>query len=831
MAAALTTMLLLAGVAAAQPSLVSYQGQLNVSGTPFTGNASFKFAILCGASSAWSNDGTSTGGSQPAAAVTLPVAQGVFSVLLGDPSLSMVPLTGNLVNSCTSPTLRVWVDSGTGFEQLSDQPLASSPFALKSSFAGGAIGTFSVGDGTSSAVSMSGTTGRVNLSSIRFSDGTLQTTAATGTGADNDWVITGNDMSAGVTGNVGIGTPTPQTKLHLSSTGDAPEIRLNGDSTMLSGEVWGAQSLYNLNTTLLGRTYWKGGTALAPDFTIDARNKIDAFTVDGATGVVGIHTPTPSTSKSLTLQGVSANSGWLQFRTNAGVDAWHLTNEAGGLNFVESGVAANRLVLMPGGNVGVGTGHAGRAAGGGRQRGRHRQPDGAGDHHRRRWRRRWHDRHPVVGFLESDTNLMDVHRSNVILNGRTAGQGLTFEAPIYLPDGATITGFEIHVTDSDATRNVQTFLLSHPFTAGAGAIIATLATSGTPGRTVMSNTSLNTVVNNTTNHYVVACNWTTPTHRDRGSRARHAGHLHAAMRNTMKILRAAALHLVLVALAATGAGATCIDYASGPVLLGNADTGTYAWDVAVAGDLAFVADDAGNLAVVDVSDPDQPAVIGNVDLPGRARSVAVAGELRLRRGRIRQRPGRVDRDTVESRPARQRGHAGAGLRHHRGRFVRLRGRPHLRPVHPGPGAYRARRNRPAAWTRRGSPRAWPCRAATPTWPMAPTASRSSRWATRSCPRSSAPSTRRAMPSVWRSRAACCWWPTARRDCGSSTSRIRWRRSPWAASTRPAWPWAWPSTASTPMSPTMKPDFKSWISAIPRRPASSAASTRRAGRSP
>ena len=67
------------------------------------------------------------------------------------------------------------------------------------------------------------------------------------------------------------------------------------------------------------------------------------------------------------------------------------------------------------------------------------------------------------------------------------------------------------MTDSDAARNVQTFLMSHPFTAGAGAILATLATSGLPGRTVLSDTSIGTVVNNTLNHYVVACNWTTPT--------------------------------------------------------------------------------------------------------------------------------------------------------------------------------------------------------------------------------------------------------------------------------------------------------------------------------
>ncbi len=507
---ALAALVLVADATFAQPSLVSYQGQMNVDGAPFTGNAGFKFAVLCGPNSVWSNDGSSTGGSEPAAAVTLAVAQGVFSVLLGDPALSMLPLTGILVDDCASPSLRVWVDSGGGFEQLSDQPLASSPFALKSAFADGALGSFQVGDGATFPISMSGTTGRVNLGSIRFSDGTLQTTAAGPGGADGDWVINGSDMFAGVAGNVGIGTTSPQALLHLSAPGDAPELRLNGNGAMLSGEVWGAQSLYNLDTTLLGRTYWKGGAALAPDFTIDTRNRIDAFTVDGATGVVGIQTPTPSATKSLTLQGIGANSGWLQFRTNAGADAWHLTNEAGGLNFVESGVAANRLVLMPGGNVGLGTptpsarlevaGDAvitgnltvqGTIFGGG--------GGGGGS-----------IAIPASAFLESDTNLMDVHRSNVILNGRTAGQGLTFEAPVYLPDGATITGFEIHVTDSDAVRNVQTFLLSHPFVAGPGAIVATLATVGIPGRTMMSDTSLNTVVNNTTTHYVVACNWTTP---------------------------------------------------------------------------------------------------------------------------------------------------------------------------------------------------------------------------------------------------------------------------------------------------------------------------------
>ncbi len=206
--------LLLAGAAAAQPSLVSYQGQLDVSGAPFTGNAQFKFAIMCGTGSAWSNDGTSTNGSQPTAAVTLAVAQGVFSVLLGDPALSMIPLTGDLLNSCSSPDLRVWVNTGAGFEQLADQPLASSPFALKSSYADGAIGQFKVSNGASTTFSVNGTNGQTTVGSIKFPDNTVQTTAATG-GADSDWLINGVNMSSGVTGNVGIGTASPASKLHV----------------------------------------------------------------------------------------------------------------------------------------------------------------------------------------------------------------------------------------------------------------------------------------------------------------------------------------------------------------------------------------------------------------------------------------------------------------------------------------------------------------------------------------------------------------------------------------------------------------------------------------
>ena len=434
--------LLLAGAAAAQPSLVSYQGQLAVNGTPFTGNAQFKFAIMCGTGSAWSNDGTSTNGSQPTAAVTLAVGQGVFSVLLGDPALSMVPLVAELLSGCSSPDLRVWVDTGAGFEQLADQPLASSPFALQSVYASGAFGTFKVNNGSTTTFSVDGSSGQAKVGSIRFADNTVQTTAATVGGPDGDWTVAGNNVYSAVSGNVGIGTTSPGSRLHVVGS-----VRADG--------VAGFDARNPNNTGAITRLDWN---------LDQARIRV------GGSGTGSLN--------GFDIQGISDVS-WLRILNNGNV----------GINTT---TPAERLVVN--GNTVV-TGNLtvqGTITGGG---------GGAGGS----------IAIPSSAFLESDTNLMDVHRSNVILNGRTAGQGLTFEAPVYLPDGATITGFEVYVTDSDAARNVQTFLMSHPFTAGAGAILATLATSGLPGRTVLSDTSIGTVVNNTLNHYVVACNWTTPT--------------------------------------------------------------------------------------------------------------------------------------------------------------------------------------------------------------------------------------------------------------------------------------------------------------------------------
>jgi hypothetical protein len=460
-ASAALAVLLLAlawGAASAQPSTVSFQGQLSVSGTPFTGTANFKFAILCGASSPWSNDGTSASGSEPTAAVALPVQAGIFSVLLGDPALSMVALTADLIESCSAPKLRIWVDTGGGFEQLSDQPLASSPFALQSDVAGRSIGSFLVQNGSVRVSNGSGTTtialfganGEVSLSSIRFADNSVQTTAAGAGGPDNDWIINGANMTSGVAGNVGIGVAVPAVKLHV--VGD---LRVDGANGV------GIDARNPNATSAIARFGWLNdvarirvggnGVGALNGFDFEGINDVSWLRILN-NGNVGIGMVTPS--QRLEVAGNAVIQGDLTIQ--------------GGIT-VTGGSPTTRFLAIP--------------------------PDA----------------------FQAGDNTMAFHRSSVLLNGTTAGGGMTFEAPVYLPHGSTITEFTIFVTDSDGTgasgSNIQTFLLREPLGVGAGAIIGNLnsaAGAGAPGFVTVTQTGLSHVVDNQNNSYVVTANWKTP---------------------------------------------------------------------------------------------------------------------------------------------------------------------------------------------------------------------------------------------------------------------------------------------------------------------------------
>ncbi|MCJ7659928.1 MAG: hypothetical protein MUO67_12340 [Anaerolineales bacterium] len=121
---------------AGAPTIVSYQGQIWDGDTPYDDTGYFKFAIVDagGTTTYWSNDGTSTGGTEPTESISLGVDNGLFSILLGDTSLTnMTAVLDESVFSDPDTYLRIWF-SADGFDpwaQLPDQKIASVPYALQ----------------------------------------------------------------------------------------------------------------------------------------------------------------------------------------------------------------------------------------------------------------------------------------------------------------------------------------------------------------------------------------------------------------------------------------------------------------------------------------------------------------------------------------------------------------------------------------------------------------------------------------------------------------------------------------------------------------------------
>ncbi|MGZ4988266.1 MAG: hypothetical protein ACXWBP_09500 [Limisphaerales bacterium] len=117
------------------PQLLNYQGRVVVGSTNFNGIGQFKFALVnsTGSTTYWSNDGTSSGGSQPTAAVSLNVANGLYSVLLGDTGLTNMTAVPATVFDNSDVRLRVWFNDGThGSQQLSpDQRIGAVGYAAR----------------------------------------------------------------------------------------------------------------------------------------------------------------------------------------------------------------------------------------------------------------------------------------------------------------------------------------------------------------------------------------------------------------------------------------------------------------------------------------------------------------------------------------------------------------------------------------------------------------------------------------------------------------------------------------------------------------------------
>jgi formylglycine-generating enzyme required for sulfatase activity len=128
--------LLLSGYSYAAPEILSYSGKMSVSGQPYNGTAELKIALVnrSGTFSYWTNDGNFTTPQEPAQAISVNVANGIYTVRLGDSTISnMQALPGSVFKDHNDAHLRIWIRLGStgNFDLLSpDQAISSAPYSL-----------------------------------------------------------------------------------------------------------------------------------------------------------------------------------------------------------------------------------------------------------------------------------------------------------------------------------------------------------------------------------------------------------------------------------------------------------------------------------------------------------------------------------------------------------------------------------------------------------------------------------------------------------------------------------------------------------------------------
>src|ERR1035437_2436502 len=183
-----------------------YQGRVRDNGSNFNGTGRFKFALVTGTDPTfvtyWSNDGTSANGSEPTAAVSAAVTNGLFTVVLGDSSVAHMTVIDASVFARPNLELRIWFDDGVqGSTALSPvQNLTPAPYAISALNLAGVVQNNVIGVGESATVG--GGSGNISSNSFTTVGGGYHNistgyAAAIGGGYDN---VSSNTYTTGAGG-------------------------------------------------------------------------------------------------------------------------------------------------------------------------------------------------------------------------------------------------------------------------------------------------------------------------------------------------------------------------------------------------------------------------------------------------------------------------------------------------------------------------------------------------------------------------------------------------------------------------------------------------------
>ena len=225
------------------PPAVNNQGRVAESGITFNGTGTFKFALVNagGSTTFWSNDGTSTAGSEPIASVPLTVTRGLYSVLLGDhsslPNMTAIP---NAVFGNSDVRLRVWFNDGANGSQLltPDQRIASVGYAMMAAMAA------TVADGAITA-------GKIALGAVGSAElASGLTLAGTTTG-------TFSGSGAGLTGIPASAVATAPPGMALIPAGAFTMGRTSGDTDIVAIPISVNVSAFYMDVNLVSWSQWQ----------------------------------------------------------------------------------------------------------------------------------------------------------------------------------------------------------------------------------------------------------------------------------------------------------------------------------------------------------------------------------------------------------------------------------------------------------------------------------------------------------------------------------------------------------------------------------------------
>ncbi len=364
--------LLLAAILDAQvPQILNYQGRVQVGTTNFDGTGQFKFALVNtnGTTTYWSNNSSSVNGSQPNAAVSLTVIQGLYSVLLGDIALTNMttPVPPSVFNN-PDVRLRVWFNDGTnGFQLLSpDQRLSSVGYSMiAENVKDGSITTAKIAPNavTSGNIAVGAVSGsQIAANAVDFTRLSISGTPGSGqvlgfdgsslswtTPASGIWTLNNTSEPYYLPGRVGIGTSSQAAKLHIVSA-DGNLLRLDGANPHIN-------LIDTANSNALTSI---GGQAGSFYVTNNSTGVLMQIT---AAGFLGLGTGSPQsrlhlsgTANALRLTGPQP---YLTLEDSATGFVPRIQNNGAGIDFKTNGAAINNhpgIIHLDGtGIVGLGT--------------------------------------------------------------------------------------------------------------------------------------------------------------------------------------------------------------------------------------------------------------------------------------------------------------------------------------------------------------------------------------------------------------------------------------------------------------------------------------------